>query len=121
MRYKKEVIAHVVVIRIQEPQITMKEAPDVKTALLGFMLEEESCILLNMGAVHNMDSTGLGALLFGIRQADQHDKDLCVCDLNEKVRFIIRIAQLEEVIDVYNSEKEALDSIKKESEDDQAP
>ena len=121
MRYEKEIIDHVVVIRIQEPEITMKEAPDVKTALLGFMLEQESCILLNMGAVHKMDSTGLGALLFGIRQADQHDKDLCVCDLNEKVKFIIRIAQLEDVIDVYNSENEALDSMRKESEDEHAP
>ena len=121
MRYEKEIIDHVVVIRIQEPEITMKEAPDVKTALLGFMLEQESCILLNMGAVHKMDSTGLGALLFGIRQADQHGKDLCVCDLNEKVKFIIRIAQLEDVIDVYNSESEALDSIRKESEDEHTP
>jgi anti-sigma B factor antagonist len=118
MRYQKEIIDHIAVIRIQEPQITMKEAPDVKTALLGLMLEKESCILLNMREVHKMDSTGLGALLFGIRQAEQHDKDLSVCDLNEKVKFIIRIARLEEVIDVYDSEGMAIDLIRKECGDE---
>ena len=38
--------------------------------------------------------------------------------LNEKVKFIIRIARLEEVIDVYDSEEAAVDLIRKECGDE---
>ena len=114
MRFDKEIIKDIIVVRVHEPQITMKEAPDVKTALLGLMVEKGDCILLNLGDVHKMDSTGMGALLFGIRQAEQHNKELCVCELNEKVRFLIRIARLEEVIDVFEKEAEALSELNNE-------
>jgi anti-sigma B factor antagonist len=108
MRFEKVVMNGIIVVRVNETQITMKEAPDVKTALLGLMIEKGECILLNLRNVQKMDSTGMGALLFGIRQAEQHDKELCVCELNDKVRFLIRVARLEEVIDVFESEVEAL-------------
>ncbi len=111
MRFKKEVIRDVTIVRVEDPQITMKEAPDVKTALLGLMVEPNPTILLNLDAVHKMDSTGMGALLFGIRQAEQHDKVLCVSNLNDKVRFLIRIARLEDVINVFENEAEALEAL----------
>ncbi|MBN1781176.1 STAS domain-containing protein [bacterium] len=117
MKYEKENTEGIIIVRVQESQITMSEAPDVKTALLGLMVEEGDCILLNLRSVQKMDSTGMGALLFGIRQAEQHDKELCVCELNDKVRFLIRIARLEEVIDVFESEKEALAELKDEEGD----
>jgi len=117
MRFEKEIIQDVIVVRVQEPQITMQEAPDVKTALLGLMVEEGNCLLLNLKAVQKMDSTGMGALLFGIRQAEQHEKELCVCDLNDKVRFLIRIARLEDVIDVFETEADALIELHEEGND----
>jgi len=118
MRFDKEIIDNVLIIRVHESQITMSEAPDVKTSFLAIMAGNEDCILLNMKEVKKMDSTGLGALLFGIRQAEQHDKDFYVCELNSKVQFLIRIARLEEVIDVFETETEALAVLNEERGDD---
>lgn len=119
MQFDKEIINDVVVVRVHETQITMKEAPDVKAALLILIAEAAGdCILLNLKEVQKMDSTGMGALLFGIRQAEQHEKDLSVCELNDKVRFLIRIARLEDVIDVFETEKEALLELNEEEGND---
>ncbi|MBN2104952.1 STAS domain-containing protein [bacterium] len=118
MQFDKEIINDVLVVRVHEPRITMHEAPDVKTDLLGMMIEDVNCILLNLKEVQKMDSTGLGALLFGIRQAEQHDKDFCVCELNDKVQFLIRIAHLDDTIDVFETEKDAIDVLTEERGDD---
>ena len=108
MHIDKERVGNVLVARIREPRITSHEAPEMKTALLEMIVGEEENFLINLRDVENMDSTGLGALLFGIRQAEQHEKDLCFCEARQKVKFLVRIAHLDQVIDVYDTEAEAL-------------
>ena len=108
MQFDREKIGDVHVIRIREKQLTSHEAPEMKTALLGLTLEEDEKFLLNLEEVENMDSTGLGSFLFGIRQADDRGKDLRFCEVGSKVQFLIRIAHLEQVIQVYDTEQEAL-------------
>ena len=98
------------VITFNGPKITSHEAPALKKGLLELIIGEGESFLLNMNNIENMDSTGLGAFLFGIRQADQHDKDMRFCCVQSKVRFLIRIAHLEDVIDVYETEEAALEA-----------
>ena len=116
MQFESDYHEDILIVRVQEDQITMKEAPDVKTTLLSFMTDESDCILLNMARVKKMDSTGLGSILFGIRQAEQHEKDLAICEANDKVKFLIKIARLDEVIDVFDTEKEAIKELTAEEE-----
>ena len=108
MQIEKEKIGDVVVARIKEPKVTSNEAAEMKTALLELLMSEDENYLINLKHVENMDSTGLGAFLFGIRQAEQHNKDLCFCEARQKVKFLVRIAHLDQVIDVYDTEEEAL-------------
>lgn len=108
MEFAQEKIGDVLVVRPAERSITSHEAPDVKTALLGLLMGDSKKILLNLGKVQSMDSTGLGSLLFAIRQADRYEKDIRFCEMQQKVLFLMRIAHLDTVIDVYQTEKEAL-------------
>ena len=108
MRFQRERVNDVNVIRIQEKKLSSNEAPEMKTTILGLVLEEDKKFLLNLREVENMDSTGLGAFLFGIRQAENNGKDLRFCDLNPKILFLIRIAHLEQVVKVYETEQQAL-------------
>jgi anti-sigma B factor antagonist len=63
---------------------------------------------VDLEAVDNMDSTGLGALLFGIRQADQHEKDLRLSGIKNKVQFLIHVAHLDDVLEFYPTVDEAI-------------
>jgi anti-sigma B factor antagonist len=112
MDYDKEVIRGVTIIRIKGKRLTSTEAPEMKTKLLSLVLEDNKQILVNIKEVEYIDSTGLGAFLFGVRQAQQHRKDLRFCELQPKVKFIVRIAHLDEVIQYYETEKQALDDFK---------
>lgn len=108
MEFIQENIGDVLVAHVQEKSITSHEAPEMKTSLLGLLMGKTPKILLNLKEVKSMDSTGLGALLFGIRQAERYGKDLRFCEMQTKIQFLIRIAHLEDVIDVYETQKDAL-------------
>jgi anti-sigma B factor antagonist len=108
MEFVQEKINDVLVVRPVGKSITSHEAPELKTALLGLLMGDSKKILLNLEKVQNMDSTGLGSLLFAIRQAERYEKDIRFCEMQQKIQFLVRIAHLEDVIDVYKTEKEAL-------------
>jgi len=117
MHFDKEKVGNVIVVRIKEKKLTSHEAPGMKAALLGVIAGEDEKFLLNMRDVKQMDSTGLGAFLFGIRQADRYKKDIRFCEIQPKVQFLIRIAHLNDVIKFYETEKDGLQDFQKESVD----
>jgi anti-sigma B factor antagonist len=108
MQIERENAGDVLVLRVLDRQITSHEAPEMKTALLAGIAGDADRILLDLGAVENMDSTGLGALLFGLRQADQHEKDLRFCGMQKKVKFLVHVAHLDETVPSYDDAEAAL-------------
>ncbi len=108
MEFEQNLINGIHVVRILEKKLTSHEAPDLKTALLSWIMADGQHLLLNLGGVEQMDSTGLGALLFGIRQAERQGKDLSICMMQRKIRFLVRIAHLEDVISIYEAEDDAI-------------
>ncbi len=116
MEFVQEKIGDVLVARVMEKSVTSHEAPDLKTSLLGLLMGDAQKVLLNFKEVKSMDSTGLGALLFGIRQAERYGKDLRFCEMQSKILFLVRIAHLEDVIDVYETQQEALKDFKEEAD-----
>ena len=116
MEYELEMVKDVSVIRIREKKLTSHEAPQLKTALLAVVVEHGEKILINMAEVSALDSTGLGALLFGVRQAEQHEKDMRFCCAGEKVKNLVRIAHLESVMDVYANEAAAIQAFEADYE-----
>ena len=108
MRYEEDKRGDTLIVRLQDQRLTSHEAPEMKTAILGWLMTDAPKLVVNLRAVENMDSTGLGALLFGIRQAERLGKDIRFCEPASKVQFLIRIAHLDDAMDVYATEAEAL-------------
>ena len=63
-----------------------------------------------MSKVFYADSSGLGALLFGLRQFRDTEGSMKILGANSRVINLIRIAKLEEVLLNFNDEKEAIES-----------
>lgn len=108
MKIDEEKCGDVLVLHVQDRQVTSHEAPEMKTVLLGALLGDFEKILLDLANVEYMDSTGLGSLLFGIRQAEQRNKDLRFSGIQPKVSYLVHLARLEQVIEGYPTVKEAL-------------
>jgi anti-anti-sigma factor len=62
--------------------------------------------------VTEIDSAGLGALLFGKRQATGIEGELKLVGASESVQNMIRIAQLSRVFEMHSSIEEAISAFK---------
>ena len=116
MQYDQEKIGSVIVVRIKEKRLTSHEAPEMKTAFLALMEVEGEEYVINLKDVEYMDSTGLGAFLFGIRQAERYDKEIIFCELSPRIQSLVRIAQLEKIIEIFEKEEDAIKEYTDEEE-----
>ena len=69
MKYQIEKNENVQIIRIKEERLDSNLAPELKTIFLVLTKHENAKILIDLEQVSYVDSSGLGALLFGFRQA----------------------------------------------------
>jgi anti-sigma B factor antagonist len=111
MEYKEEKIGNVLVIRILQPRLDTYIAPELKTEILRLVEKAgEHKILIDLKQVDYVDSSGLGALLFGVRHAKSKSGMLKLMNSNQKFLNLIRIAKLDNVIVNYDKEEQAIKS-----------
>lgn len=111
MKLREEKIEGVQIVRIDEPRLDATISTALKTELLR-LVEQEGAVhlLVDLKNVEYVDSSGLGALLFGHRQIRINDGKMKLVHLNVKVQTLIRIAHLDNVLESFDSEEEALRS-----------
>jgi len=112
LRYNTQEKDGVLIFLVEEERITHDLSIKFKEAILLKIAEGYSKIVLDISKVKEIDSSGLGALLFGKRQASGNDGDLKLVGASETVRNMIRIAQLSRVFDLHSSIPDALDAFK---------
>lgn len=69
-------------------------------------------ILLNLAAVKNIDSSGIGELIANYTTISRDGGQLKLLNLTEKIQNLLVITKLLTVFDSYDNEAEALNSFK---------
>ena len=115
MKFEKVVKDDIIILRILEPRVDSNMAPEFKKELLGHIVQDSPNMIIDLHAVEYMDSSGLGALLFGRRQADRFLGKLVVISPSARVQKLIDIAHLTQALTILDSEEEAFLSFKKQS------
>jgi len=89
---------------------------DSATALRGaireLVAEGNGKILLNLGGVRYIDSSGIGELIANYTTVGRSGGQLKLLNLTEKVQDLLVITKLLTVFDVYEAEADALSSYK---------
>lgn len=89
---------------------------DSSTALRGAIRElvagGNQKILLNLGGVRYIDSSGIGELIANYTTVGRNGGQLKLLNLTDKVQDLLVITKLLTVFDVYESEPDALNSYK---------
>ena len=65
-------------------------------------------LVLDLGRVQFVDSSGLGAILSASRRLAETGGDLKICSLTPAVRVLFELVRMHRVFDVLNSREEAL-------------
>lgn len=102
----------VLILSLKEEKITHDNSPFLKESLILKITEGHAKIILDLSKVTEIDSSGLGALLFGKRQASSVEGELRLAGASESVQNMIRIAQLSRVFEMHNSIEDALKAFK---------
>ena len=65
-------------------------------------------IIVNLSNVNFIDSTGLAALVQGMKYCRQKNGNLYLCGLQQPVRIIFELTRLDKAFDIYNEEDDAI-------------
>ena len=112
LRYKSQETDGVLVFSLEEESISHDLASELKELVFLKIAEGFTKIVLDLSDVKEIDSSGLGALLFGKRQASGNQGDLRLVGASESVQNMIRIAQLSRVFEIHDTVQEAIEAFK---------
>jgi len=113
MKISRRVIDDVLILTPEVRRIDAFEAVEFRTALLAPVKQGRTHLIVNLREVDFIDSSGLGALVSVVKNLGE-DGRFAVCELRDGVRSILELTRLDRVLDLHVSEKDAVESLKKE-------
>lgn len=84
----------------------------LRTAIRRLLGEGKKKILLNLGRVGYVDSSGIGELVSSFTAVNKESGSLKLLNLTQKIQDLLAITKLLTVFDVFDSEADALSSFK---------
>ncbi|GAB4369581.1 MAG: STAS domain-containing protein [Calditrichia bacterium] len=110
IKYKSEKRENILVFTITQNVVIHNHAASLKEKIFLEIADGNNAIVLDLSPVKEMDSSGLGALLFCKRQANNAGGNMVLVGVDPKVQTMIRIAQLTHVFEIFPSVEEACES-----------
>jgi anti-sigma B factor antagonist len=94
-------------------RITLGEGSAMLREMVRDMMSKGQLkIVLNLGDVTYIDSSGIGELVSGFTTVRNHGGELKLLNLTKKVHDLLQITKLYTVFDVHNDESKALGSFR---------
>ena len=95
-------------------RITLGEGSvQLREAIRGLIGKGAKIILLNLGNVNYIDSSGLGELVSAFTTAKNQQAEVKLLNLTKKVHDLLQLTKLYTVFDIYDDEASAIASFKK--------
>jgi len=79
-----------------------------RASLRGALQAEPHKVLVHLGEVKFLDSTGIGEIVAGYSMAWEGKGQLKLCALPQKVKDVLTVTRLSTVFEIYETEEEAL-------------
>ncbi|MFO7811688.1 MAG: STAS domain-containing protein [Pelovirga sp.] len=99
-----------VIITVEEERMDAHNSGNLKERMLQLFDEGKYQLVIDLSAVRFIDSSGLGALVSGFKNASARDGSLKLCCLQPQVRSMFELTRLHRVFEIFTTLQEALDS-----------
>ena len=99
------------VFKLSEEKLLSINAPKLKSEFVLLNAEGVKNIILNLSDVNYIDSSGLSAILIGNRLCKDANGTFVLSHLNESINKLIKISQLDNILNIIPTEQEAADFI----------
>lgn len=107
MKLAQRTQGEVLVLTPQEDRLDAAAATSFKSQLADFMNQGRMRLVLDLGMVEFVDSSGLGALLSSYRSAVQSGGRLVLCGLRPQVRALFTLTKMNKVLQDYDDSDSA--------------
>lgn len=104
----RTIASGVVVIRPQG-RLNMVAAPGLREQLHSLVQGGSNRVVVDLSAVETIDSSGLGALISGLKAARQAGGDLRIAAPSEQATAVLELTNLNRVLKSYESADDAFD------------
>lgn len=82
--------------------------PQLRERLRIAVNKNQPNLIVDLAEVNFLDSSGLAALVYGMKNCREKGGDLCLCAPQQSVRMILELTRLDQAIDIFPSETEAM-------------
>lgn len=88
-------------------RLDLAEAPELRAAVVQLLADGPHRVVLDLGGVPFMDSSGLGALIGCLKIARQAGGDLRIARVGPRVRMVLELTSMHRVLPPYDSPEQA--------------
>lgn len=110
MEFDVRVVSSDTLVIAPRGRLNMVAAPRLRQLVREVVTAGRSRIVVDLGDTAFMDSSGLGALIAGLKTARQAGGDLRIAAATEQVAMVLQVSNLDRVLKPYLSVQEALDA-----------
>jgi anti-sigma B factor antagonist len=96
------------VVLVPEGKFNLVAAPPIKARIDDLVAAGQARIVVDMHAVDFIDSSGLGALIGGLKAARQQGGDVRIAAVGPQVAAVLRLTNLDRILSPYATIEEAL-------------
>lgn len=111
MKYTIDKQEKYTLLRLHEEKMDSSVAPSLKSEMVTLQAEGVRNIILDLTEVKYTDSSGLSALLVGNRIFQEDGGIFILSNLSEHTMKLIKISQLDSVLNILPSVEEAIDAV----------
>jgi anti-sigma B factor antagonist len=101
-------VGRVTIVRCQGRIVAGGESESLRKHVVSLVEDRRSTLLLHLGEVGFIDSSGLGTMVRALANTRQARGDLKLCNVPEHVRKVLEMTRLTNVFDLHESEETAL-------------
>lgn len=88
-------------------RVDLLSAPALSRHLSGAVAEGQHKLIVDLGSVSFIDSSGLAALVSGLKSARVAGGDLRIAGAGDQVRMVLQLTKLDRVFGLYDTVEDA--------------
>lgn len=108
MNLRNEEKNGIVIVYVQEERLDAHNSNDLKEEMQRLFQDGKKNILIDLGDVRFIDSSGLGALVSGFKNAITNQGNLKLSSLQPQVKSMFELTRLHRVFEIFPSAGEAI-------------
>ena len=107
MELHNETLGDVVVVRLKGDHLDASTVEDFKAAAKP-VIEKSMKIVLDMGSLNFVDSSGIGAIISCLRKINARGGDLKLCGLSKPVGSLFELVRMHRIFGIFKTSDEAV-------------